>query len=390
MPLRDIFLFISGQGSSPHGLRHPHPGGTVSCHTPALAAQPESPRKVIRVSRPLARYASLTGYIELSHALHIDPIALLRSTGLDPSGLDLQDRWVPASAVLRLLEVSATASGRPDFALKLAERRRLSALGPLSVSIREEPDARSALRTLIRYQHMYNEALRIRMSEREGLTTIRITLEPGEPMAVRQGIELAAAVVHQLLKSLLGDHWRPVAALFEHSRPRDDTTHRQMFGAPLTFDADYNAIVTYTSDLNQPNRLSDPLLRSYAQQFLDTLSAPEEPTIANRVRELVELLLPTGRCSVEQVARSLGVDRRTVHRHLAKSGQTFTSVLDATRTELANHMVSGDRYSLTEISEMLSFSTPSSFSRWFNQQFGTCPREWRKRAIPDVTAGADT
>ncbi|WP_305092834.1 AraC family transcriptional regulator [Prescottella sp. R16] len=338
------------------------------------------------MSRPLARYASLTGYIELGHELGIDPIALLRSVGLDPSGLDLQDRWVPAASVLRLLEISAAASGRPDFALKLAERRRLSALGPLSVSIREEPDARSALRTLIRYQHMYNEALRIRISERAELTTIKITLEPGEPVAVQQGVELAAAVVQQLLKSLLGDHWRPVAALFERSRPRDDTTHRQMFGAPMTFDAEYNAIVTCTSDLNQPNRLSDPLLRSYAQQFLDTLSSPEEPTIANRVRELVELLLPTGRCSVEQVARSLGVDRRTVHRHLARSGQTFTTVLDTARAELANHMVSGDRYSLTEISEMLSFSTPSSFSRWFNRQFGVSPREWRKRATLQVDA----
>ncbi|MGF7122455.1 AraC family transcriptional regulator [Rhodococcus sp. TAF43] len=341
------------------------------------------------MARPLARYAALTGYIEVSRTLGIDPVQLLRAVGLDSASLDLQDRWIPASSVARLLELSSAATGRQDFALKLAERRRFSTLGPLSVSIREEPDARSALRMLIRYQHMYNESLHIRMSEKDGLTAIRIRIEPGEPMIVRQAVELAVAVTHQLLRNMLGERWRPVSVCFDHTRPIDDSTHRQMFGAPLTFDNDFSGIITYTADLNEPNRMSDPHLRSYAQQFLDTLTTPEEPTIANRVRELVELLLPTGRCSIDQVARSLGVDRRTVHRHLAKSGQTFSSVLDATRTELANRMVSGQRYSFTEISEMLSFSTPSSFSRWFHQQFGVSPREWRRQSLTPAEAPAN-
>ncbi len=332
------------------------------------------------MSKPLARYAALTGYIDLSRSLSLDPIQLMRNVNLDPGGLDLQDRWVPAGSVARLLELSAAASDRPDFALKLADRRRLSTLGPLSISLREEPDARGAVRLLIRYQHMFNESLHIRLSERDGLSTIRIHVDTGEPMPVRQSVELAVTATYQLLAQLLGEHWHPVSVCFEHARPADDTTHRRVFGAPLRFDAEYSGIVAYTSDLDQPNRLSDPLLRSYARQVLGTVSAPEEPTTTTRVRELVELLLPTGRCSVDQVARSLGVDRRTVHRHLAKSGLTFSTVLDETRTELAKRMVSSRRYSLTEISEMLAFSTPSSFSRWFSRQFGMSPREWRTRA----------
>lgn len=332
------------------------------------------------MAKPLARYASLTGYVELSRTLSLDPVELLRSVNLDPAGLDVQDRWVPAASVARLLELSAAASGRADFALKLAERRRLSTLGPLSVSIREEPDARSALRMLIRYQHMYNEALHVRLSERDGLATIRVGVDPGEPMAVRQSVELAVTAIHQLLQQLLGERWHPVSVCFEHPRPADDATHRQVFGAPLVFDGEFSGIVAYSNDLDAPNRLSDPLLRTYARQFLDSLATPEEPTLTTRVRELVELLLPTGRCSIDQVARSLGVDRRTVHRHLAKSGLTFTAVLDATRAELAHRMVTGRRYSFTEISEMLAFSTPSSFSRWFHNQFGASPREWRKRS----------
>ncbi|MBX4170213.1 AraC family transcriptional regulator [Rhodococcus sp. DMU2021] len=330
--------------------------------------------------KPLARYATLTGFVELARSLSVDPIELLRSVELDPSGLDLQDRWVPAASIVRLLELSAAVTAHQDFALRLAERRRLSALGPLSVAIRDEPNARSALRMLIRFQHTYNEALFIDITERDGLSTIVLRVEPGEPMPVRQATELAVAVIHQLLQYLLGDRWRPVSVCFEHGRPGDDSTHRRVFDAPLVFDGNYSGIVVYTGDLDLPNRLSDPVLRSYSQQVLDDLSASETPALERRVRELVELLLPTGRCSVDQVAASLGVDRRTVHRHLAGSGQTFTRVVDDTRAELAQRLVTSGRHTFAEISEMLSFSAPSGFSRWFTRRFGMTPREWRKRS----------
>ncbi|MFX1760477.1 AraC family transcriptional regulator [Rhodococcus sp. As11] len=330
--------------------------------------------------KPLARYASLTGFVDLGRSLSIDPVSLMRSVDLDPSGLELQDRWVPAASIARLLELSATATNRQDVGLRLAERRRLSSLGPLSVAIREEPNARSAVHMLIRYQHTYNEALFIDVTERDGLSRIALRVEPGEPMPVRQSTELAVAVIHQLLQHLLGDRWRPVSVSFEHGRPEDDSSHRRIFDAPLTFGGDCSGIVLYTSDLDQPNRLSDPLLRNYALQFLDEHAAPETPTLDRRVKELVELLLPTGRCSIDQVASSIGVDRRTIHRHLARSGQTFTGVVDATRAELAQRLVAGRRHTFAEISQMLAFSAPSGFSRWFTRRFGMTPREWRARS----------
>jgi AraC-like DNA-binding protein len=99
-----------------------------------------------------------------------------------------------------------------------------------------------------------------------------------------------------------------------------------------------------------------------------------------RIRELIELLLPTGHCSIVQVARSLGVDRRTLHRRLADSGETFSSLLNEVRTELAERLVPNSRRSLTEIAEELGFSEPSALSRWFRGQFGCSPKEWRNQS----------
>jgi AraC-like DNA-binding protein len=66
------------------------------------------------------------------------------------------------------------------------------------------------------------------------------------------------------------------------------------------------------------------------------MGPPAEVTMVARVRALIEALLPTGHCSIVQVARSLGVDRRTVQRRLADSGETFSSLLDASAPNSRN------------------------------------------------------
>ena len=137
-------------------------------------------------------------------------------------------------------------------------------------------------------------------------------------------------------------------------------------------------------DLAAPNRLADPLLRPYAEQFLEAAVARKGPSTTARVTELVELLLPAGRCSLTAVAKVLRLDPRTLRRHLAREGTSFTAIVDETRAGLAQrHLGSGDQ-SMTEISQLLGFDTPGAFSRWFTTRFGMTARDWRKHSRPRV------
>src|SRR3954454_7347237 len=104
----------------------------------------------------------------------------MAGVGLDIADLAVPDKWVPAGAVARLLERSAVASGLEDFGLRLGGLRRLATIGPLSVVLRQEPDLRSAVTLLTRYEHSYNEALRLRLDEPGDLATIRLWFEFGE------------------------------------------------------------------------------------------------------------------------------------------------------------------------------------------------------------------
>ena len=327
--------------------------------------------------RPCVRCATLDGYVGLARSAGLVPGRLLAEVGLTVADLAVPDKWVPAAGVARLLERSAAESGLEDFGLRLAGLRRLATLGPLSVVLRQEPDLRSALGLLCRYEHSYNEAIRLRLDESGDLATMRLWFEFGEPAPTRQALELAIATLLGIIRELLGRQWEPLSLCFTHPAPVSQATHLEMFGPRLQFGHEFAGVVFYTAELDAANTMSDPLLRPYAQQLRQALGAPPAETVTGRVTQLAELLLPLGRCSTHQVARSLGVTQRTLHRQLAAEGQSFSSIVHETRGALAERYLANDRYTLTDVSELLGFTAPSAFSRWFRQRFGVSPSEWR-------------
>ena len=102
--------------------------------------------------------------------------------------------------------------------------------------------------------------------------------------------------------------------------------------------------------------------------------------LSEKVRQLIYDLLPSGRCSVEQVASRLSMKPRTLRRYLAREGETCSSIVDGVRVDLARRYVEDEGRSLSEVSDLLGFSALSSFSRWFGTRFASSPTRWRAAA----------
>lgn len=333
--------------------------------------------------RPCVRSATLDGYVGLARSLGLDPVQLLGEVGLDAADLAVPDRWIPAAACARLLERSAVLSGKEDFGLRLAELRRLATLGPLSVVLREEPHLRSALQLLARYEHSYNEALHLELTEANGVATVRTWLELREPAPTRQALELAVAALLGIIRELLGRTWEPLAVCLPHRRPARLDAYVRVFGPRVQFGQAFAGLLLYSGELDRRNPASDPLLRPYTRRFLESIPAPRSGALSDRVRRVVEVLLPVGRCSIQQVARGLGMSDRTLQRQLEAEQESFSAIVNRTRAGLTERYLANDRLSLTEISDLLGFAAPSGFSRWFRQQFGVSPSQWRASAAAD-------
>jgi AraC-like DNA-binding protein len=328
----------------------------------------------------LVRSASLTGFSELCTGLGLDARALVAAVGLPARALVDPDLRVPAPLAGQLLELAAERSGEPAFGLRLAESRRLSNLGPLGLAVRDEPTLRDTLKVLAENIHVHNEALSVRVEQSGGLVTIREELVAGPGASTRQATELVVGVMFRLFALFLGAGWRPRLVCFTHRAPTDLSVHRRLFGRAVEFGHEFNGIVCNAADLDVPNPGADPVMARYTRRLLEQ-SPRRTPRAADRVRELVVLLLPRGHCRIEIAAQHLGVSRRTVARHLADEGTSFTDLVDGVRQDLlARYLAEGAR-PLGEVAALLGFSDPSAFSRWHRHRFGE-PARKRVRARP--------
>ena len=329
------------------------------------------------------RSATLSGYPDLVRSLGLDPMALMADVGLDVADLETPDRWIPGVRVARLLELSAQRTGCEDFALRLAGLRQLGALGPLSVVLRDEPDLRGALRLLARYDDIYTGVLDLRLEEDEQLATVRLWLRFGQPVPTRQALDLTTAILVGIVRRLVRSDWTPQSAYFAHRPPADPTPFVRVFGPRLRFDHEFTGWSFPVRELDSPVVLSDASVRPYSLRFLETLLARRASTASDQARDVVELLLPTGRASIGEVSGHLGLSPRVLQRRLAHESTSFSALMHATRGAMAERYLAADHHSLTDISHLLGFAAPSAFSRWFHQQFGTSPTEWRRAARGD-------
>ncbi|NDZ14899.1 AraC family transcriptional regulator [Variovorax sp. WS11] len=326
----------------------------------------------------LVRAASLTNYSEVARAGGLDPVRMLLDAGLSPNVLREPDLMIPVERVGQLLQASATLSGNESFGLCMAESRLLSNLGAVGMLIRDQTTLRDSLAVLVRYQVLLNGSLSLMIEESAGVVVLREQLKAGNPQQpTRQRIELALGVMLRLMRQFLGADWQPRRVCFEHPAPHDASVHHRVFGPCVEFDSDFNCIVCAKTDLDARNPSADPAMARYAQQLLDASVEPQRPTMLEDVRRTILLLLPSGRCTIEQVAEHLGVACRTVQRRLAEQGQDFSSMVNEIRKELATrHVIESDR-PLTEVAMLLGFSAPSALSRWYQAQFGCSAKESR-------------
>jgi AraC-like DNA-binding protein len=118
----------------------------------------------------------------------------------------------------------------------------------------------------------------------------------------------------------------------------------------------------------------------YVRQYLDALLINRDLSMSDRVRELLWIRVPSGTYSLEAMAKQLGVSGRTIERQLKQDGTSFSALLNQVRAEMVRQYVESAGRPLYVIAELMGFSALSAFSRWFRDEFGCSPSEWRATA----------
>ncbi len=168
---------------------------------------------------------------------------------------------------------------------------------------------------------------------------------------------------------------RPVRALASEP-PKDIDAYREYLGIEIR-EGTRQSVTFSAEDASRPFRTANaPMWEIFKASLGRRLAELDETaTTSDRVRGALLELLPAGRASVQEVSNALGVPLRTLQRRLREEDSSFRSVLNETRKDLALYYLESSRLHVGEVSFLLGFESPNSFSRAFNRWTGESPRQ---------------
>lgn len=339
----------------------------------------------------LVRAASLSGYLEMMAVIGGNPRPFLREQGLTEAMLANPEQLIPATAAFRLLERSAKATGCLTLGLRMAEQRSLANLGATSLLIAHQPSLRHALAALAEFRLRINSTLMLTVEPAGDEVYLREDFSLHQPEPSRQSTNLALGVLARLCQSVLGADWTPRAVCFSHDPPppADMPLFPRIFGCPAQFNSEFDGIIIPAALLDKSNARADLQLAHHARHLLEAVLHPASQSTSHDVEQMIKLLLPAGRATIESCAASLGLTVRTLQRRLDDEGETFSALLDRARRQMVTQYLANRRMRLTDMADLLGYSSLAAFSRWYASRFGHSPRASRgaiaqhSRVMPD-------
>lgn len=347
----------------------------------AEASQPVRPPRVLSPPLPAAdgavRVDAIRHLPAVLREVGLDPDATIESGDLDPRVFDDPEGQISTVGLGRLLALAVARSGCRHIGIRVGERTGCSSLGLVGLLTRHSPDVGTALGSLTAHLHLRDRGAVAPLIVAGGTATFGYEVYQPGVEACDQICDGAMAIVTNVLRELCGAAWRPAEVLFAHTSPSDLRPFRQMFGAPLRFDAERTALVFPSRDLERPTRGADPkVFRRLAGRVALAESAMPDDLVA-RLRRMLRTMLLSGKGSVAEVASRTSMHRRTLNRRLQAHGTTLHRLVEETRFEIARQLVENTRIPLTEIAAILAYADASAFTRAFRRWTGTAPNRWR-------------
>jgi AraC-like DNA-binding protein len=320
---------------------------------------------------------ALTSYLEVARFVGLDPYAMLREVGISPTFLENPENRCAAAAVTDLLENSARRSGCETFGLLMAECRTFASLGPVSLLLQHLPTVGDVVSAIIDMRRHFNDVNDFTLEVRGDVAVFRAELLA--PYATPQAFQILVAMMYIVLRGASSGRWQATSIHFIGEAPRDLSAVQRLFPVPVEYESNFNGITMPSAALAIRNPLASEALAAHARELLSLVPVqPEHHATSDRTRRAITLLLPSGRATLDNVARNLRLAPRTLQRNLEREQISFAVLLNEVRKELAQRYLIDFARPVDAVADLTGYSSASAFGRWFAAEFGASPAVWRK------------
>jgi AraC-like DNA-binding protein len=327
-----------------------------------------------------SRIGALQAVPSVLSEVGVDPSAFFLQLGIAPRLFANPDNLIANAVAGRMLRLCAELTSCPHFGLMVGAKAGLPSLGFIGALARHAPDAGSALRAINGYLGLNNTAAVATLSEHGALAMWSYAIYEPDLEGTDQIHLCASAVGWNVLRQLCGHRWTPQEVLLPCRRPRDTKALRSFYGAPVRFDSDHLSLIFARSWLSHPVRDAKTSRHWTLLQQAICMEAKIAAALPGLVRRALRRLMLGGKTSIEEVAATLSVHRRTLDRQLDAHGVTFRGLAEEVRFAVSQQLLRDTEMSIRDIAAALHYANQSAFATAFRRWSGTTASEWRARA----------
>lgn len=310
--------------------------------------------------------------------LNVRPADVLRRAGLPDDLFTLPNTRLPAEDYHRLWNALDAEVDDPAFAIQLCDGIRSEAFSPVLFAALCSPNLAVAAQRMSQFKPLVGPMV-MQVCETPGKVEIELAWRDGVPQPplslVWAELIFAVAIARMGTRETV----RPLA-MTTASPPAAMGPYRDYLGIPVTIGSTHS-VVFAAADAHRPFlTASAEMWDAFEPQFQRNLAALSGAhTTTDRVRAALLEGLPSAQFSSGQIARKLGMSRRTMQRRVEAEGTTFQALLRQTRLELARHYLAQTTLPTSQIAFLLGFAEPTSFHRAFRSWTGTTPDHVRRQ-----------
>ena len=334
-------------------------------------------RRVPEVSREAAEghrtaAAWTRAIVRALHARGVDGTRVAIAVGVDPAQIEAGDGWVSMRVNAALWRRAVVLARDPAFGLEVARHIGVAAFAPLGAAVWASVTLRAAFERIARYTQLVCDGVTIHLEDGADRVSLVLAVNGGAT-ADDAAIDAAMALLLLAARCLRDDRGlRPRLVELRRPPPASPAPFERHFRSPIAFAAARNALVFARPDVDAVLPGAHPDLSRSAERVLERAAPRTSAAFADAVRAALGTRLAGGKPAQDEVARLLGISRRTLQRRLTAAGTSYDAMLTETRMmRAASYLAEG--WSVTDVALMVGFATPSSFSRAFRRRHGRPP-----------------
>ena len=329
----------------------------------------------------MSQITSLYVHKVLSHATTgVEARDLLTKLGVDPDAPIDPKQMVAAS---QFYDFFATLASRDPNGLSLPLRigatMKSDEYGAFGLAWKSAPTLRGSFVRSERYGHVLGSAETYALEQCDEGWLLSLEKAGDGRLGMLLSNEASMSAVDVICKEVSTLDFMPLAVYFKHAPRGDVSAYESHFGCPVHFKSGRDALLVSDKHIDASNKLGDATIAQFFDQHLEQeLAALHKDDVHEfRVRRAVANHLSEGIPTLTHIATELGIGSRTLQRRLSESGNSYQSVVDLARKDLAQRLLRETDYSLVEIAFLTGFSEQSGFTRAFKRWSGQTPRSYR-------------